>query len=85
MATASYKSVYNEHQGMFNNPRQKMWGVFHNTSSGWRPEIFTSNFDEAKSKFREILHSSSEKNGIDDIVLCEIVPTDTILVPPARF
>lgn len=85
MATTKYKSVYNENQGMFNNPRQKMWGIFHSTTSGWRPEIFTNNFDEAKDKFREILHSSSQYSGIDDIVLCEIVPSDTILVPPSRF
>ncbi|EPY2277922.1 hypothetical protein ACXAT3_002674 [Clostridium sporogenes] len=86
MAVTQYKSVYNENQGIFNNPRQKMWGVFHNwDGSYWRPEIFTNNFDEAKEKFREILHGNREKSGIDNIILCEIVPTDTILIPPARF
>ncbi|WP_315114574.1 hypothetical protein [uncultured Clostridium sp.] len=78
-----YNGVSNANQGIFNNPRQKMWAVFiynravYGTSS-LKLEYTTNSFDEAKTYARGKLNNGVK---IDDIIVTEIVPIDTVITP----
>ncbi|KEH92312.1 hypothetical protein [Clostridium massiliodielmoense] len=77
---ANYKAVTNLNQGIFNSPRQKMWAVMNN-SMGWRIELITNSFDEAKEKAREFINKGGSCMSIDSIMVVEIVPIDTVISP----
>ena len=82
MAAPTYKPVYQENQGIFNNPRQKMWMVMHyysgESSSGWNMDLFTNSFSEAKAKANELLRTGTR---LDRIVVSEVVPIDNVIIP----
>lgn len=78
---SSYTAVTRENQGVFNNPRQKTWGVFKLGSSGWSIEKTTNCFPEAKEEARKILNRGGEYCSIDRIMVVEIVPIDTVMTP----
>lgn len=89
MSSAGYSSVSNDGQGSFHNPRQKTWGVFQliTTSSenisttGLQLILITTNFIEVKDKVRAILNAGGISAGIDNIIVTEIVPIDTVITP----
>ncbi|MCD3223835.1 hypothetical protein [Clostridium botulinum] len=82
MSAPTYRSVYQENQGIFNNPRQKMWMVMYyysgENSSGWAIDLFTNSFMEAKTKANELLKTGTR---LDRIVVSEVVPIDNVIVP----
>ncbi|MCD3254348.1 hypothetical protein [Clostridium botulinum] len=80
--TPTYQPVYKENQGIFNNPRQKMWMVMHYYSgdygSGWTIDLFTNSFFEAKAKTNDLLRNGTR---LDRIIVSEVTPIDNVIVP----
>lgn len=77
----TYSAVTNTNQGSFNNPRQKMWGVLQNASSGWTIVLITNCFDDAKEQVRKLLNTGGQYTSIDRLMVVEIVPIDTVITP----
>lgn len=77
-----YEPVYFNNQGNFNNPRQKMWAVWKYSrgeySSGWSLVNTTNCFIEAKNIANDLLRG---KTMLQDIIVCELVPIDSIITP----
>ncbi|KEH99969.1 hypothetical protein [Clostridium botulinum] len=69
-----YKAVTNPNQGIFNSPRQKMWGVINEDYIA----LITNSFDEAKEKAREFINKGQT---INDVMVVEFVPIDTVISP----
>ncbi|WMJ80979.1 hypothetical protein RBU49_01630 [Clostridium sp. MB40-C1] len=80
--TNTYQPVYHNNQGVFNNPRQRVWSVWYyytsEYSSGWAISLITNSFDEAKQKANELLRNGTR---MDRIIVNEIVPIDTVITP----
>lgn len=75
-----YSAVTNTNGGTFNNPRQKMWGVFH-CCPYWTLVLTTNSFEQAKEQARQILNAGGTYTSIDRIMVVEIVPIDTVITP----
>ncbi|EJP6472796.1 hypothetical protein FDG09_06910 [Clostridium sporogenes] len=76
-----YQAVASNNQGSFNNPRQKMWMVQRRSEVGWRIELITNSFEEAKDKAKFLLDSGGLSMNINRVVVAEIVPIDNIITP----
>lgn len=77
----NYSSVNNIDQGMFKNPRQKVWGVANRSSNGWQVSYFSYTYYDALEYARSLLNKGGQYISIDGIILFETVPLDSRLVP----
>jgi hypothetical protein len=78
---ATYKSVSNSNQGVFNNPRQKTWATMNMSATGWVIALTTNDFDAAKQKAADLLKAGGIFMSINRVMVVEIVPIDTIITP----
>ena len=83
---ATFNSVYNNNQGSFNNPRQKLWAVLiadSNSANYWRPVIVTNDYQEAQqeAKYQINYNRWYVHNMLDKVLLVEVVPMDFVVTP----
>lgn len=78
----SYKPVSRENQGTFNNPRQKTWAIWtlsvYREYVTWNIEYVDNSFVNVKNKVKELV---SNGKPLDKLVVCELVPIDTMILP----
>lgn len=77
----NYLAVANDNQGSFNNPRQKQWCVQRRGDYGWKIELITNSFEEAKNKANDLIRSGGEYMNINRVMVMEIVPIDIVITP----
>lgn len=77
----TYQAVASDNQGSFNNPRQKMWVVQRRSNNGWRIELITNSFEEAKEMANDLIRRGGMYMNINRVMLSEIVPIDTVITP----
>jgi len=76
MATTTYIPV-GQPDSSFDQPRQKKWIVFQQ-GMGWSPQLITGSYIEAINKVKELINKGV---ALNKIVLAELVPLDTALIP----
>lgn len=77
----SYSAVTNPNQGVFNNPRQKTWGIFSVTTNGWVLNFTSNDFSAIRENFRQLLNNGGQYTNINNLIVVEIVPVDTVITP----